>query len=55
MGIVEIILIVVLVLAVVSALPGPTPARWHGYGWGPSGLLGFLVFLLLVLVLVRHL
>lgn len=46
-----IILIVIVVLAVAGA-PG-----WYGpsypYGWYPSGLLGVLLVLVLVLVLLR--
>ena len=48
-----ILLIVLLVLAV-SAAPGFGPIP-HDYNWGPSGLLGVLVIILLVLLLTGRL
>lgn len=45
----EIVLIVVLVLLLLGALPSWPYSR--GWGYGPSGLLGFLLVLLLVLIL----
>lgn len=44
------ILIIILVLLLVGALPSwPHSAAW---GYGPSGLLGILLVVLLVLVLI---
>ena len=43
------ILLIVLVLILVGALP-----TWgaHPYGWGPSGIVGVLVVVLLILLLM---
>lgn len=43
------ILLVILILLLLGALP-----NWHGYGFGPSGLIGLLVVVLLVLVLLGY-
>lgn len=48
----ETILIVLLVLALVGALP-----RWghsRGWGYGPSGLLGTVLVIVLILFLVQR-
>lgn len=45
------ILIVVLLLLLVSAIPGG-PAPWANAGYGPSGVLGLLLVVVLVLILV---
>lgn len=43
------ILIVILVLLLLGAGPW---TGWHGYGWGPSGVIGLLLVVLLVLMLL---
>ena len=45
------ILVVLLVLALVGALPSWPYSR--GWGYGPSGLLGVLLVVLIVLMLTR--
>lgn len=47
MGI-EVILIILLVLAVFA---GPYTG-FHTYGWGPSGLIGLVLAVLLILILL---
>lgn len=51
------ILLVVLILLLLGTLPawGPAPTGWHGYGWYPSGGLGLVVVVLLVLLLAGRL
>jgi hypothetical protein len=49
----EIILIVVLVLLLLGGIPA-WGAR-ESYGYGPSGLVGLLVVIVLVILLVRYL
>ena len=44
------ILLVVLILLLVGALP--TWPYSSGYGWGPSGILGLLLVVLLILMLM---
>ena len=49
------ILIVILLLALLGAFPGG-PAPWAaGWGYGPSGLLGLVLVVVLVLWLVGRL
>jgi hypothetical protein len=50
-----IVLIVILVLLFLGSAPiyGGQPGGWHQYGWGPSGLVGLLLVVLLVLLLVH--
>lgn len=45
------ILIVILVLLLVGALPS---WGWHGGGYGPSGIVGLLLVVLLVLVILGY-
>jgi hypothetical protein len=40
------VLLIILVLLLVGALP-----TWHTYGYGPSGIVGVLVVVLLILLL----
>ena len=46
------ILLIILVLLLVGALPG---WGYHAYGWGPSGILGILLIVLLIMVLTGRL
>lgn len=47
------ILIVVLILILIGVLPAWPHSR--GYGYGPSGILGIIVVVLLILALLGHL
>jgi hypothetical protein len=48
------ILLVVLVLMLLGSAPiYGQPGGWHQYGWAPSGLVGLLLVVLLVLLLVH--
>jgi hypothetical protein len=42
----------ILILLLVGALP---VTGWHGYGWGPSGVLGVVLVVVLILLLVGRL
>lgn len=46
------VLIILLILAVVGGLPN---ISGHGYGWAPSGGLGLIVIILVVLLLMGRL
>lgn len=46
------ILLIILILALVGALP---TWGYHSYGWGPSGGLGLVVVILIILVLMGRL
>jgi hypothetical protein len=47
------LLIIILVIALIGGLPTwPHAANW---GWGPSGLVGVLLIILLILVLTGRL
>lgn len=48
----SIILIVIVLLLVVGGLP---TLGWHHYGWGPSGVGGFLLIVLVILLLTGRL
>ena len=44
--------VIVLVLLLVSFAGSPSVGYWnHGYGWAPSGIGGFLIIILVVLLL----
>jgi hypothetical protein len=43
------ILLIILILILLGALP---PLGLHSYGWGPSGIVGVLLIVLLIWVLV---
>ncbi len=44
------LLLIVLILILVGGIP-----NWHGYGYGPSGLVGAVLVVLLVLLLMGRL
>jgi hypothetical protein len=46
------ILIIILLIAVLGGLP-----RWgyHNYGWGPSGILGVVLVIILIVFLLERL
>jgi hypothetical protein len=46
------VLIVILILALVGALPRSGYSR--GWGYGPSGLLGTILIIVVILVLLGH-
>jgi len=48
MSLIWILLIVLLVLAVA----GNPSFGYHGFGWGPSGIIGVVLVVILILVLV---
>lgn len=48
----NLIVLLILVLVVVALLGSPV-VGWHNYGWGPSGGLGLLVVVLIVILLFR--
>jgi hypothetical protein len=43
------VLLILLILLLIGALP---PVGLHSYGWGPSGLVGVILIVLLILVLM---
>ena len=47
------ILLIVLILVLVGVIPVWSPVQQ--WGWGPSGVLGFIVLILLILVLTGRL
>lgn len=47
---------IVVLIVVVLMLFGAWPAfGFHGYGWGPSGALGFVLLVVVVLILAEKL
>lgn len=46
MGLIEILLVVILILAIIGALPGGPVVR--NYGYWPGGLLGLVLLVLLL-------
>lgn len=48
-----IILLVIFLFAGAPTFSGPT--GWHGYGWGPSGIVGVVLLVLLILLLLGRL
>jgi Protein of unknown function (DUF3309) len=49
---VYLVLIVLLIALLLGALPG---WGYHSYGWGPSGIVGVLLVVLVVFLLLGHL
>jgi hypothetical protein len=48
--------LVVVVLVIFALLGSPSVGVWHhGYGWGPSGGIGLIVIILVVLLLAGRL
>jgi hypothetical protein len=43
------ILLIVLLLLLFGAIPW---SGWHSYGWGPSGGIGLLLVILVILILL---
>lgn len=46
------VLVVILVLLLIGALPAWPYSR--SYGWGPSGVVGLLLIILVILLLTGH-
>lgn len=46
---------ILLVVLLVLAVAGAPHAGLHSYGWGPSGLLGIVLVVILILLLAGHL
>lgn len=44
----------ILIILLILALVGGPYTGWHSYGWGPSGFLGVVVVILLILVLTGY-
>jgi hypothetical protein len=42
------VLLIILILLLLGALP---PVGLHSYGWGPSGIVGVILIVLLILML----
>lgn len=51
------ILLIILIVLLLGGLPawGPHPAGWHGYGYYPSGGIGMVLLIVLLLVLFGRL
>jgi hypothetical protein len=48
-------LTILLIVLLVLALAGAPGWGYHSFGWGPSGILGFILIILLILLLVGRL
>lgn len=48
------LLLIILIIILLLGLP-QSPYPFHAYGWYPSGILGILVLVLIVLLLTGHL
>jgi hypothetical protein len=48
-------LIILLIVLLILAFGGAPTWGYHSYGWGPSGLLGIVLIVLLVLLLFGRL
>ena len=46
------LLIIVLVIVLFAGSPY---TGWHGYGWGPSGIVGVILIVLVILLVVGRL
>lgn len=44
------ILLIILILILLGAIP-----NWHGYGYGPPGLVGVLLIIVIILLLTGRL
>ena len=47
-----IVLVVILILILLGGLP---QTGWHSYGYGPSGFVGLIVIILIILLLTGRL
>lgn len=48
------VLLIILIVLCLGGLP-PVSGLWHDFGYGPSGLLGVLIVIVLILVLTGRL
>lgn len=46
------LLIVLVVLLLIGAFAGAPSWGWHGYGWAPSGVIGLIVLVLVILLVM---
>jgi len=46
------ILIILLIFALLGGLPN---LGWHNYGWGPSGIVGVILIVLVIFLLMGRL
>ena len=44
-----------IILLVIALFVGGPYTGWHGYGWGPSGIVGIILVVLVVLLLLGRL
>lgn len=51
----RIVLVVLLILLLIGAFPAPYNAGWHSYGYAPSGIIGLVLLIVLIMVLLGHL
>jgi Protein of unknown function (DUF3309) len=49
------LLILLIVLLVVAFAGGLPTWQWHPYGWGPSGVVGVILLVLVILLLLGRL
>jgi hypothetical protein len=49
------VLIVLLIVVLLGGLPVAPWGTWHQYGWGPSGIVGILLVVVVVLLLMGRL
>lgn len=45
-------ILILIVILLVLAMGGAPTFGWHEYGWGPSGIIGVVLIILVVLLLV---
>lgn len=49
------LVVILLIVALVGAPTWPWPPVQHSYGWGPSGAVGTIVLVLIILLLLGRL
>jgi hypothetical protein len=49
------LLIIVLIVLLFGGLPVAPWGQWHSYGWGPSGIVGVMLVVVLILFLLGRL
>jgi uncharacterized protein DUF3309 len=49
------LLIIVLLVIVLGGLPVAPWGTWHSYGWAPSGIVGVILIVVVVLALMGRL
>lgn len=46
------VLVIILILLLLGAFPGPHNAGWNSFGYGPSGVIGIVLIVVLILLLM---